>query len=100
MNIEETDTLYQRSAFLWAAGVTAALLLIPLLAMQFTSEVNWTLADFVAMGVLLFAAGSVFVLVARRIQRKHRILLGVVLSLVFLAVWVELAVGVFTNLGS
>ncbi len=29
------------------------LLLIPLMAMQFTDEVNWTLSDFVVAGALL-----------------------------------------------
>ena len=35
--------------FLCALG----LLLIPLIAMQFTKEVNWTFSDFLMMGILL-----------------------------------------------
>ena len=34
-------------------GGAAALLLLPLVAMQFTEEVQWTWHDFVIMGVML-----------------------------------------------
>ncbi len=37
----------------WAV-VIALILMIPLVAMQFTNEVNWDLFDFVVMGALLF----------------------------------------------
>jgi len=47
------------------ALATALLLLIPLVAMQFTQEVVWTLSDFVFAGILLFGAGLTFVLIAR-----------------------------------
>ena len=33
------------------------LLLIPYLAMKFTSEVNWTAIDFITMGVMLLITG-------------------------------------------
>jgi len=46
-----------RRLIVWAV-VVALILLIPLVAMQFTSEVNWTLSDFVFAGVLLFARVS------------------------------------------
>ena len=38
-------------------AVALSLLLIPFLAMKFTSEVNWTAADFVAMGLMLVCTG-------------------------------------------
>ena len=74
----------------------AGLLLIPLVAMLFTSEVNWTLADFVVMGVLLFGTGLTCEFVLRKVRSTtYRILLcaGVIITL-FL-VWAELAVGIF-----
>ena len=44
-------------ALVW--GAAAALLLLPWVAMQFTSEVNWTKSDFMVFGVmLLLACGS------------------------------------------
>lgn len=77
-------------------GTPAMLLILPLLAMQFTKEVNWTLSDFAIGGVLLFGTAGVIDLVLRTVKSKrNRIILCVsVLALLFL-VWAELAVGVF-----
>ena len=36
--------------FVWTVARTAELLLIPLIAVQFTTEVVWSLSDFVIMG--------------------------------------------------
>lgn len=72
------------------------LLFIPLIAMQFTTEVHWTLGDFVVAGSLLLGAGLAIELVLRSItKRQHRILLCLGILFVFLLVWAELAVGVF-----
>jgi hypothetical protein len=73
--------------------------MVPLVAMQFTSEVNWTGSDFVVAGALLFGAASLFVLAARK-AGKYRAVLGLAFLAAFVYVWAELAVGVFTDLGS
>ena len=44
------------------------LLLIPLVAMQFTEEVNWTLADFLVAGVLLYGTGLLCELILRKVK--------------------------------
>ena len=76
--------------------ITLSILLIPLVAMQFTDEVNWTLFDFMVAGVLLFATGLLFDLILRKIKlRTYRIAALFVLILAFLLVWIELAVGIF-----
>ena len=90
----------QNRVFAWIALVTVLILLIPLIAMQFTRQVNWTLSDFIVMGTLLFGTGSMFVLTARRINKKYRFAVGVAFAVAFLWLWAELAVGVFTNWGS
>ena len=100
MNTETTDIIFQKRAFLWVAIVTAIILLIPLIAIQFTAEVNWKLNDFIIMGLLLSGMGSIFVLISRRTHRKHRILIGSLLATLLLYIWAELAVGIFTGLGS
>ena len=83
------------------AFAVALILLVPLIAMQFNDEVNWTLSDFVIMGVLLFGAGLVFDLAMRKVRgRRHRMAVGVLIVVVFLYIWAELAVGIFTNWGS
>jgi hypothetical protein len=48
-----------------ALGV-ASILSLPLLAMQFTDQVVWSLADFVVAGVLLATLGVVVELAVRR----------------------------------
>lgn len=111
MKEKNTDIIMQNKVFVWIALGTAAILLIPLIAMQFNwvkpdptnpldQGVNWSLGDFVVMGTLLFGAGSLFVLVARVTPRKYRTLLGIAFVAALLYIWAELAVGIFTNLGS
>ena len=51
----------------WAA-VVGAVLLIPLIAMQFTEDVDWTAFDFIFAGILLFGAGLAFELVTSRMR--------------------------------
>jgi hypothetical protein len=48
------------------ALATACVLLVPLVAMQITDEVNWTLADFVLAGALLGGTGLLLELSARK----------------------------------
>ena len=52
------------------------------------------------MGLLVFGTASLFVLAARRAPRERRTLIGGLFVIAFLYVWAELAVGVFTTLGS
>lgn len=76
--------------------IVPLLLLIPLIAMQFTSEVNWSLFDFLIMGVLLVGLGLAFELVLRKVpKRENRIALFAIIIIVFLLIWAELAVGIF-----
>ena len=83
-----------RRLVVWAV-VVALLLMIPLVAMQFTGEVNWDLFDFVVMGGLLFGVGLAYELVARRSGKTvYRIAFGVGLVAAFLLAWVNGAVGI------
>ncbi len=100
MKHKTNDLVFQHSIFIWIAIATVAILLVPFAAMQFTNEVSWSLMDFVVMGALLFGMASLFVLAARKTSRRSRVLLGMVFLAVFVYIWAELAVGVFTNLGS
>ena len=57
----------------WRIAVwsTAALiLLLPLVAMQWTKEVNWDLTDFVVFGAMLFAACGTYKPAARMTRNK------------------------------
>ena len=88
-------------SLLLVALVTAAILIIPLVAMQFTAEVAWTASDFVIAGILLAFTGLVLVFALRKLRTaKSRMIAAALIGLGFLYCWAELAVGVFTNLGS
>lgn len=100
MRQKVNDLMFQNSVFVWIALATGAILLIPFIAMQFTTDVMWDETDFIVMGSLLFGVASLFVLAARRAPRKHRMLIGGIFIAAFLFLWAELAVGVFTNWGS
>ena len=71
------------------------LLSIPFISMQFTSEVDWKIQDFIIMGILLFGTGLMFELVMRKVKTiKNRILICFTILIIFLLVWTELAVGI------
>ncbi|MCP4884370.1 MAG: hypothetical protein GY908_11320 [Flavobacteriales bacterium] len=73
-----------------------ALLLIPLVAMQFTNEVNWSLFDFIIAAVLLFGTGFVIDLVIGKTKNiKYRVAILILMVIAFILIWAELAVGVF-----
>lgn len=74
----------------------AILLLIPLIAMQFTDEVNWTLSDFLVAGTLLLGTGLMCEFVLRKASKTvYRIFICLAILIAFLLVWAELAVGIF-----
>mgnify|MGYP001824478827 CR=1 FL=1 len=97
---ETNDLIFRNSIFIWIALATVAILLIPFVAMQFTSEVSWDETDFVVMGSLLFGMSSLFVWVARKVSHRRRVLIGIVFLAAFVYIWAELAVGEFTHFGS
>ncbi len=96
----DNSIIMKKQIFEWIAVATIALLLIPLIAMSFTTEVNWSPLDFILMGILIFGFSSAFVLVARKVSERRRMLVGLLFLAAFMYVWAELAVGVFTNLGN
>ncbi len=72
------------------------LLLIPLIAMQFTNEVDWSLFDFVVMGILLLGTGIMCELVLRKVKNiEHRLTICGAILVAFFIIWAELAVGIF-----
>ncbi|HEV2078674.1 MAG TPA: hypothetical protein VGR19_02090 [Allosphingosinicella sp.] len=75
-------------------SILGVLMLLPLVAMQFTDEVNWTASDFVFAGVLFGSVGLTFELIVRR-SRSLAYRLGAAIAVVgaFLTIWVNAAVG-------
>jgi len=85
-----------RSRPLLILSAIAVLLLIPWVAMQFTTEVQWTLSDFVIAALLLGGTGLLVEVVLRTVRhRRGRIALVLALLAALALVWGELAVGLF-----
>jgi hypothetical protein len=83
---------------IFVLAVTAILLLIPLIGMQFTNEINWSTFDFILMGTLLLGLGLTSELIFRKLKNKtYKLGLIVLLVIVFLLIWIELAVGIFNS---
>ena len=73
---------------------TVGLLLIPLVAVQFTDEVAWGAGDFVIAGALLFGAGVTYRQVAsKRANTAYRVAAGIAVAAALVLVWMNLAVG-------
>ncbi|RZJ65093.1 MAG: hypothetical protein EOO50_15060 [Flavobacterium sp.] len=77
-------------------GFATALLAAPLVAMQFTDEVNWTASDFAIAAFLLYGTGLAIEFVLTMVKRTdYRIGICVAILLALAVVWVEMAVGIF-----
>jgi hypothetical protein len=77
---------------------TGLILTAPLVAMQYTDEVNWTAFDFVAAATLLIGSGLMADFFVRK-SRNHAYRTGGALAVAtgLVVVWVNLAVGIIGN---
>ena len=76
--------------------ITIILLLLPLIAMQFTNEVDWDIMDFLLGGFLLFCLGISLDTIIRKFSKPtYQIGLAIILLILLLLVWAVLAVGIF-----
>lgn len=90
----KTDRNFYQSIALMAL-TTGLLLMIPLIAMQFTEEVVWTLSDFIFAGTLLFGTGLTYKLITRKSgETIYRIAVGFALFTGLFLIWTNLAVGI------
>lgn len=77
-----------------ATFFTGLLLLVPLIAMNFTDEINWTFSDFVIAGGMLFGSGLSFLLIIRTSTNIwYHAAIGITLCTMLFLVWSNLAVG-------
>ena len=80
-------------AVVW--GLAAFALLLPLVAMQFTSEVDWDAMDFVVFGLMLLVVCGGYELATRLTGNKaYRLAVGITLLGAFILIWMQLAVGI------
>jgi len=81
------------------AVVVVGILLVPLLATLLTDAVDWSVADFVVAAAILIAAATTTQLTARRFGSSHYAPYAIAaVGLVFVLIWLELAVGIFGTL--
>lgn len=81
-------------------GGAACLLLLPLVAMQFTPEVNWTGFDFLVFGSMLSLACGSYELGAKMSSNTaYRAATAVAVGAGFMLTWINLAVGVIGDEG-
>lgn len=89
-------TNFKNTRLLILLGAAASLLLIPLVAMQFTNEVSWSAFDFAIASIILLGTVIPVELVLQSVTTKsQRIWMICVLIILLLLVWAELAVGIF-----
>ena len=83
----------------WVTAV--GLILLPLIAMQFTADVDWTVEDFIAAGLMIGLTGGSLELAVRTSDNRWARAGGTVMILTcFLLVWVNLAVGFLGSEGN
>ncbi len=76
--------------------IITLILSVPLIAMQFSPDVNWSVSDFIVAAVLLISTGLVCEMILRKVKNrftKFTICFSIIAALMI--VWVELAVGIF-----
>lgn len=82
-------------------GIAVALLLLPLIAMQFTDEVNWTVGDFAFAATMFAAVGGTLELTVRKTRsRAYRAGVAAALAAAFLLIWINGAVGIIGDEGN
>jgi hypothetical protein len=79
-------------------GMIALLIILPAVAMQFTSEVNWTMADFAFAVVMLGGVGLAFEMAVRANGSwAYRGGAAIALGAGLLLLWANAAVGIVGN---
>ncbi|HEV7232666.1 MAG TPA: hypothetical protein VGN36_00375 [Sphingorhabdus sp.] len=98
-----TETLQQPAhrRHLWRIigwGGAVALILTPLIAMQFTSEVNWDETDFIVAAIIFGIVGGLIELTVR-VSKNWYFRAGAAFAVLagFMVVWANLAVGMIGN---
>ena len=94
---ERSENRWRTAFWIGAAG----LLLLPLIAMQFTDEVAWDAADFAVFGALLIGAGVAYQIATRKTgSTAYKIAAGLAALAAFFLVWINGAVGIIGNEGN
>jgi hypothetical protein len=81
-------------SILIATLITGAALLLPLVLMKFTDEVNWSISDFTIVGVLIFATALSYRVVTQRVAGlAYKLAFAMALGTTLVMIWANLGVG-------
>ena len=94
MKSKNKSLIQENKVFAYIALFTALVLSIPFIAMQISSSVDWSLPDFIIIGILIFGMGSLFIFISRITPKKYRSLIGLGILILLLLIWAHLAVGI------
>lgn len=62
---------------------------------MYINDFNWSLVDFIIMGVLIFSFLSFINFIRKKFSGIKEILAVIIVVIVFILLWAELAVGIF-----
>jgi hypothetical protein len=80
----------------WSVFSPLLLLLFPLVGTLVSNEVNWSFFDFIVMGILILSMSfGIKQVIMTTKNTNYRVLIIGMILLVFILIWVELAVGIF-----
>lgn len=90
--------MMNNKSLFWIMFLPTTVLLVPLTAMQFTTEVNWDVIDFAVAWFLMAGFGFAYTVIANRLAHapgdaNYRAGVGVALGTAFVLIWMNLAVG-------
>jgi hypothetical protein len=84
-----------RHQMIYVAIATIVILLLPLLAMNFTDEVNWGIGDFIVMGSMLMFAGFGYLMISNlSTNSAYKVASAIAIAIGFFILWSNLAVGI------
>lgn len=76
-------------------------LFVPAIGMILSDDVNWTVGDFLSIGLLVLVAAVAYEYGIKRLYTSRgRVIAVIALLGLCLYIWAELAVGILTTLGS
>ena len=87
--------MYQR--FIKSALTALSLLFIPFIAMQLSDQIAWSFLDFVIMGCMLTVYSFAIAYSLNNLYGSKKSLLIIIFGFLFLLLWAELAVGIFSS---
>ncbi len=95
MKTKNTNLIIQNKDIVGVFAVTTGILTLPLIGMQFSQDVDWTIFDFLIMGTLISGAGLLMVWVKRTIKSPtHRAAIIVAILAALFITWIHIAVGI------